>query len=94
MLSIIFALADVAETYGPYFLKGMAAIGAGITMLGGIGAGIGEGIIGGKAVEAVGRNPEANDLIRSNMIISIGLTETVAIYCLVVAILLIFVLGV
>lgn len=53
--------------------------------------GIGEGFVAGKAVEAIGRNPEAEGKIRSTMILGIALSETCAIYGLLVAILLIFV---
>lgn len=52
--------------------------------------GIGEGFVAGKAVEAIGRNPEAEGKIRSTMILGIALSETCAIYGLLVAILLIF----
>ena len=52
--------------------------------------GIGEGIAASKAVEAVGRNPEAEGKIRTMMILGIALTETVAIYGLLIAIILIF----
>ena len=44
-----------------------------------------------KAVEAVGRNPEAEGKIRTMMILGIALTETVAIYGLLISIILIFV---
>lgn len=71
--------------------KGLIAIGAGLTALAGLGVGIGQGFAAGKAVEAVGRNPEAEKKIRSTMIIGIALTETAAIYALIVAILLVFV---
>jgi F-type H+-transporting ATPase subunit c len=93
MSFIVSFLAEAAE-YNEYYLKGMAAIGAALSILAGLGAGIGEGFIGGKTVEAISRNPEANDQIRSSMIISMALTETIAIYGLIVALLLIFVLSV
>jgi len=65
---------------------------AGLAMgLGAIGPGIGLGILGMGAVNAVSRNPEARGPIFTNMILALGLTEAVAIYALVVAILLIFV---
>ena len=38
---------------------GLIAIGAGLAILAGLGTGIGEGIAASKAVEAVGKNPEA-----------------------------------
>lgn len=67
-------------------------IAAGVAIaLGAIGPGIGIGLIGKGAMEAIGRNPEATDNIRTNMILSIAFAEAVAIYALVVALILIFV---
>ena len=71
--------------------KGLIAIGAGLAVMTGFMSGIGEGFVAGKAVEAIGRNPEAEGKIRSTMILGIALSETCAIYGLLVAILLIFV---
>ena len=71
--------------------KGLIAIGAGLAVMTGMMTGIGEGFVAGKAVEAIGRNPEAEGKIRSTMILGIALSETCAIYGLWVAILLIFV---
>ena len=56
-----------------------------------LGLGIGVGLLGGRVAEAVGRNPEAEGKIRTMMILGIALTETVAIYGLLIAIILIFV---
>ena len=62
---------------------------AGIAIgLGAIGPGIGIGILGAGAMQALGRNPEARGTIQSNMIVAVGLAEAVAIYALIVAILL------
>ena len=71
--------------------KGLIAIGAGLAVMTGMMTGIGEGFVAGKAVEAIGRNPEAEGKSRSTMILGIALSETCAIYGLLVAILLIFV---
>ena len=71
--------------------KGLIAIGASLAVMTGMMTGIGEGFVAGKAVEAIGRNPEAEGKIRSTMILGIALSETCAIYGLLVAILLIFV---
>ena len=71
--------------------KGLIAIGAGLAVMTGMMTGIGEAFVAGKAVEAIGRNPEAEGKIRSTMILGIALSETCAIYGLLVAILLIFV---
>lgn len=71
--------------------RGLIAIGAGLAVMTGMMTGIGEGYVAGKSVEAIGRNPEAEGKVRSTMILGIALSETCAIYGLLVAILLIFV---
>ena len=72
-------------------VKGLIAIGADIAVCAGLGTGIGEGIAASKAVEAIGRNPEAENKVRTTMILGIALTETVALYGLLVSLILIFV---
>lgn len=59
--------------------------------LGAIGPGIGIGLIGSKAMEAIGRNPEAVAKIQTNMILGFAFAEAIAIYALVVALILKFV---
>jgi F-type H+-transporting ATPase subunit c len=71
--------------------KGYAYLGAGIAMIAGIGAGIGQGNAAGKACEAVGRQPEAEGKIRVMMLLGQGVAETTGIYALLIAFLLIFV---
>ncbi len=67
-------------------------IAAGLAMgLGALGPGIGIGYLGGKAMEALGRNPEAAGPIQTNMILAIAFAEAIGIYALVVAILIGFV---
>jgi F-type H+-transporting ATPase subunit c len=56
--------------------------------LGAIGPGIGIGILGSKAMEAIGRNPEASGTVLLPMINGIAFAEAVAIYALVIAFLL------
>ncbi len=70
---------------------GLIAIAAAIAVCAGAFTGIGEGYAAGKAVEAVGRNPEAEGQIRTTMILGIALSETVAIYGLLVSLILLFV---
>jgi F-type H+-transporting ATPase subunit c len=73
-------------------VEGMKSLAAALAIgLGAIGPGIGVGIIGGKAMEALGRNPEAIGEIRTNMILAIAFAEAVAIYALVVALIVKFV---
>lgn len=71
--------------------KGLIAIGAGIAVMTGLMTGIGQGYAAGKAVEAVGRNPEAENKIRSMLILGDAIAETCAIYGMLIAFLLIFV---
>ena len=73
--------------------EGLAAIGAGIAVLTGLGSGVGEGNIAAHAMDAIGRNPEAVGVIRSNMILGIALAETTGIYGFAIAFLIIFVMA-
>jgi F-type H+-transporting ATPase subunit c len=71
---------------------GAQQIAAGLAIgLGAIGPGVGIGIAVSKAMEALGRNPEAAGAIQTNMIVGVAFAEAVAIYALVVAILIKFV---
>jgi len=66
-------------------------IGAGLAMIGTIGAGAGIGIVVNGAVQGMARNPETSGNLLTNMILGIAFAEAVAIYCLVVALLILFV---
>ncbi len=65
-----------------------ASLGAAIAA---IGAGIGIGKIGGAAMEAIARQPEAAGDIRSNMIVIAALVEGVALFAVIVCVLTLFV---
>lgn len=60
----------------------IAALGAGLSV---IGAGIGIGQIGGKAVEGIARQPEAASKIQTAMIIAAALVEGAALFGVVVS---------
>lgn len=66
-------------------------IGAGLAMIGTIGAGLGIGVVVGGAVQGMARNPDASGTVQTNMILGIAFAEAVAIYCLVIALLILFV---
>lgn len=68
------------------------AIGAAIAVLTGAGAGIGIGLATGRAVDAIARQPEAEKKIRGTLMIGLALAEATAIYGLLVAILILFIL--
>jgi F-type H+-transporting ATPase subunit c len=65
-----------------------AALGAGIAV---VGAGLGIGRIGGTAMEAIARQPEAAGDIRTNMLVSAALIEGVAFFAVVVCLLILFI---
>jgi F-type H+-transporting ATPase subunit c len=70
--------------------KGWGWFGAGLAIaVGTIGPGLGLGNGVGKAMEAIGRNPEAEPKIKNNMIVGLAFTEALAIYALVIAFLLV-----
>ena len=72
-------------------VEGAKFIGAALAMgLGAIGPGIGLGILASKALEAIGRNPEAQGKVTTTMILAIAVTEAVAIYALVIALIIFF----
>ncbi len=69
--------------------EGIRMLGAGLAMgLGAFGPGLGIGILGYGAVQALGRNPEARGVILMNLMLAAALAEAVAIYSLIVAIIL------
>ena len=72
---------------------GLIAIGAGLAALCGAGAAIGMGIATGKAAEAIARQPEAAGKINSSLMFGLIMMETCAVYALLVAILIVFMLG-
>ena len=75
MLETLPMLAAEAGNFGPFLPLAFA----------GLGAGIGVGIVGGKAAEAVGRNPSAFGSILVMAIIGMALSEAIAIYGLIIA---------
>jgi ATP synthase F0 subunit c len=72
--------------------NGLKAIGAGVAMLSAIGPGLGIGMLVQGAMNGIGRNPDAAGQIQTNMILGIVFTEAIAIYALVVALIILFVL--
>ena len=79
MLALILAAVNAVLGLGASIGAGIAAIAAGI------------GKIGGSAMEAIARQPEAAGDIRSNMIVIAALIEGVALFAVIVCILALFV---
>lgn len=67
-----------------------SAIAASFAVLAGVGTGVGQGIAAGKAAQAVADQPEAKGDILQTMLLGCAVSESSAIYGLVVAIILLF----
>ena len=74
-------------------MSSLIAIGAAVAVFTGIGAGIGIGLATGKAAESIARQPEAESKIRSTLLLGCALAEATAIYCFVIGLLIIILLG-
>lgn len=73
------------EVEGIKLLAAAIAIGVGA-----IGPAISIGMLASKAMEAIGRNPEAAGKVQASMILAIAFTEAIAVYALVIALLIRF----
>lgn len=72
-------------------VKAAAAFGAALVMaIGSIGPSLGQGMIGKQACDSIGKYPQTANDVRLAMMIAMGFTESSAVYCLIIAILLIF----
>ena len=71
---------------GIFYVRAAAFIGSAITMgIGCIGPALGQGLIGMKACENIGKYPESADKLRTTMMIALSVLESSAIYCLLIA---------
>lgn len=71
---------------------GLKYLGAGLAIgVGSIAPSLAIGMMAAKAMEAIGRNPEAQPAVQSSMILAIVFAEAIAIYALVVAIMIGFI---
>lgn len=86
-LNVLAAVAEASNNLG------LVAIGAGIAIFTGGLSSLGESWIACHAIDAMSRNPEQQGKMQSTMILAIALDESCAIYALIIAILIIFILG-
>ncbi len=76
------------------WVKVAACIAAGLCMgIGSIGPSLGQGFIGGKACESIGKKPESAGLITRTMVVALAFAESSAIYALLIALVLLFVVA-
>ncbi|HMK36576.1 MAG TPA: ATP synthase F0 subunit C [Desulfomonilaceae bacterium] len=90
-ICLISGVAFAADAPGGAGIVSMTVLAAGLAIgLGAIGSGIGMGTAIGGACEGTSRNPEAGGRILTTMIIGLAMIESLTIYALVVALLLLF----
>jgi F-type H+-transporting ATPase subunit c len=77
-MSLSYVAAELAQTSDR--VKGYGAIGYGLAA---IGPGVGVGIVVGKAIEGLARQPELQGTIRTNMFLGLAFTEALALIGLV-----------
>lgn len=66
---------------------GIIALGAGLAIgLAALGISIGQGMLGSKAMESMGKQPEAIGQIRTSMIVAMAIMETIGVLTFVIAI--------
>ncbi|NLB17699.1 MAG: ATP synthase F0 subunit C [Syntrophomonadaceae bacterium] len=71
-------------------MGGTIAIGAAMSVaLSGLGGSIGQGVVGGKALEAISRQPEVAEQVRTLLFITLAFIETLTIYGLLTAFMLV-----
>ena len=85
---LLFLAEAMTPEAAEFIMRGMAALACALAVFTGFSQGIGEGMVASKAVEAIGRNPDATPQIKSNMIMGIALSETTGIYGFAIAILI------
>ena len=89
---IAFAEEAAPSGYNKLYYYAIAALGCGLAIgIAALGTGIGQGIGLSKACEGVARNPGASGKITTTLIIGLAMIESLAIYALVVALIILFV---
>lgn len=78
------------STEGSVIILIASAIGAGFSMIAGIGPGIGQGYAAGKSTEAVGKRPKLQSMIIRTMFLGQAVAQTTGIYALIISIVLLY----
>lgn len=81
------AFPAMAQEGGEAINKGLAVIGAGLA---GLGAAVGIGILAGRLLEAISRQPELEGKLMGRFFLTVGLTDAVPIIAIAIALLVIF----
>merc|ERR1711934_928046 len=86
------SIAHAAEaTEGSVWIPALSAVGAGFAIgLAAIGSGVGQGIASGRCIDGISRQPEVADDLRGVLLLSLAFMESLTIYGLVIALVLLF----
>ncbi|SES83255.1 ATP synthase, F0 subunit c [Natronincola peptidivorans] len=95
ILSLVVALImlfanPLVNTSGAVLVVAASAIGAGLSMIAGIGPGIGQGYAAGKGTEMVGKRPKHQPAIVRTMFLGQAVAQTTGIYAMIIALILLF----
>ncbi len=92
VIAVIMLFANpLVNKEGIGFVLACSAIGAGLSMIAGIGPGVGQGYAAGKAAEAVGKRPKLQATVLRTMLLGQAVAQTTGIYALIISLLLLFV---
>ena len=85
------AAAQAADASGSEWIPALSAVGAGFAIgLAAIGSGVGQGIASGRCIDGISRQPEVADDLRGVLLLSLAFMESLTIYGLVIALVLLF----
>merc|ERR1712134_14431 len=90
--SVVLATPTVAHAAeGGVWIPALSAVGAGFAIgLAAIGSGVGQGIASGRCIDGISRQPEVADDLRGVLLLSLAFMESLTIYGLVIALVLLF----
>jgi ATP synthase F0 subunit c len=91
VIALIFLFGNpLVDLEGATLVIMASAIGAGFSMIAGIGPGIGQGYAAGKATEAVGKRPKLQPQVLRTMFLGQAVAQTTGIYALIISLILMF----
>mgnify|MGYP006420711163 FL=1 len=91
VVALIFLFGNpLVNLEGATLIISASAIGAGLSMIAGIGPGIGQGYAAGKAVETIGKRPKLQSMVMRTMFLGQAVAQTTGIYALIISLVLLF----
>mmetsp|Transcript_61337 Transcript_61337/g.113879 ORF Transcript_61337/g.113879 Transcript_61337/m.113879 type:complete len:146 (+) Transcript_61337:83-520(+) len=89
--AVALTVPTAAHAEGSVWIPALSAVGAGFAIgLAAIGSGVGQGIASGRCIDGISRQPEVADDLRGVLLLSLAFMESLTIYGLVIALVLLF----